>query len=237
MGIADRWRRLVSRASGRRWLVGTREQALVTAREAMVRDQIEKRGVHDPRVLAAMRRVERHLFVPPGWEPEAYADRAIGMGDGQTISQPYIVAVMTELLELAGEERVLEVGTGSGYQAAVLSQLAKTVHTIELRSRHLERVRTLLSEQGCANVTCHAGDGSSGLAEFAPFDAILVSAAPSFVPSKLNDQLAEGGRLVIPVGETRQELRVYQKREGQIVERRLFAVQFVPLIRGPAREG
>lgn len=218
-------------------LVGTREQALITAREAMVRDQIEQRGVRDPRVLAAMRRVERHLYVPPGWEPEAYADRAIGMGEGQTISQPYIVAVMTELLELRGEERVLEVGTGSGYQAAVLSQLAKTVHTIELRSRHLERVRTLLIEQGCANVTCHAGDGSSGLAEFAPFDAILVSAAPSFVPTKLQDQLAEGGRLVIPVGETRQELRVYQKREGQIVERRLFPVQFVPLIRGPAREG
>lgn len=199
----------------------------------MVRDQIERRGVRDPRVLAALREVERHRFVPPEWEPEAYADRPLGIGSGQTISQPYIVAKMTESLALAGTERVLEVGTGSGYQAAILSRLASEVHTIELRERHFERVRALLFELGCANVTCHLGDGARGLPEFAPFDAILVSAAPSETPAALFDQLGEGGRLVIPVGGARQELHVYSKRDGRIEEQRLFAVSFVPLVSEP----
>lgn len=233
MSLADRWRKLVSRASGRRFLVASREERLREARLSMVRDQIERRGVRDERVLAAMRAVERHRFVPAEWEPEAYADRPLGIGAGQTISQPYIVARMTELLALTGAERVLEVGTGSGYQAAILSRLCAEVHTIELRPKHFERVRALLSELDCANVTCHLGDGSLGLPDHAPFDAILVSAAPEETPSALFDQLAEGGRLVIPVGGARQELRIYEKREGRIEERRLFGVSFVPLVSAP----
>ncbi len=199
-------------------------------REGMVREQIERRGIRDPRVLAAMRKVERHRFLPPNRIDEAYSDKAVAIGSGQTISQPYIVAVMSEVLRLNGEERVLEVGTGSGYQAAILGELAREVFTIERIPAHFERARTILAELSCGNVTCVLGDGAKGLPEGAPFDAILVAAAGKDLPQPLIDQLADGGRLVIPVGVEQQELLLYEKHDGTAVGRSLFPVQFVPLV-------
>jgi protein-L-isoaspartate(D-aspartate) O-methyltransferase len=205
-------------------------------REAMVREQIEARGVRDPRVLAALRAVPRERFVAPALRQRAYDDGPLPIGEGQTISQPYIVAVMTEALRPEAGDRVLEVGTGSGYQAAVLARLVARVYTIELLPPLARRARALLSELGVANVEVFEGDGYLGLPQHAPFDGILLTAAPPEVPAALLAQLAVGGRLVAPVGESEQQLRVLEKTPAGMVSETLFPVRFVPMVPGKRDE-
>jgi len=198
-------------------------------RAAMVADQIEARGVRDPLVLAAMRRVPRHRLVPEDVRPLAYADHPLPIGSGQTISQPYVVALMTEALGLAGGERVLEVGTGSGYQAAVLAEIAGEVRTVEIVPELAQRAARDLAALGYRNVHVREGDGYRGWPERAPFDAIVVTAAPDHVPQPLVDQLAVGGRLVIPVGDRDQELLVLERTPDGVERRTLTPVRFVPM--------
>jgi len=206
------------------------------ARERMVAGQIAARGISDARVLEAMRRVQRHLFLPESLRAEAYADRALPIAHGQTISQPYIVALMTELAALRPDARVLEVGTGSGYQAAVLAVLVREVYTIEIVEPLAAEARERLRRLGHANVWVRAGDGYRGWPEKAPFDAILVTAAPPEIPAPLLEQLAPGGRLVAPVGRDRQELVVVERREGGWSRRTVLPVLFVPMT-GEAQKG
>jgi len=199
------------------------------AREGMVKEQIEGRGIKDPLTLAAMRKVPRHLFVPSAAADQAYGDFPLPIGEGQTISQPYIVAFMTEALGLRGGENVLEIGTGSGYQSAVLSQIAGRVHTIEIVPALAAEARARLARLGHRNVTVRAGDGYLGWPEAAPFDAIMVTAAAPRIPEPLKQQLAEGGRLVVPVGDEYQELIVVTRRGSAFAERRVLPVRFVPM--------
>jgi len=205
------------------------EAALARAREAMVRETIAARGVKDGRTLAAMRHVLRHLFVPPALVSQAYADYPLPIGHAQTISQPYIVAFMTEALGLQGGEKVLEVGTGSGYQSAVLAEIAAKVYTIEIVPALAEEARQRLTRLGYANVEVRAGDGYAGWPEAAPFDGILVTAAAPRVPQPLKEQLRDGGRLVLPVGDEYQELVVVTRRGDAFEERRVLSVRFVPM--------
>lgn len=205
------------------------ERDFQAMRQKMVETQIKSRGIKDERVLSAMLKVERHRFVPKTYEAQAYSDQPLPIGEGQTISQPYIVALMTELLELKGEERVLEVGTGSGYQAAILSELAKEVYTIEIIETLASSARALLSELGYQNIQVKAGDGYLGWPEHAPFDAIIVTCAPDHIPNPLLDQLKEGGRLVVPVGTHSQELKKIVKRSGKIETMDVIPVIFVPM--------
>lgn len=203
------------------------------ARARMVREQIAARGITDERVLAALRKVPRHELVPEHARGAAYEDRPLPIGEGQTISQPYIVAAMSAALELSGDEKVLEVGTGSGYQAAVLSELAAEVYTIELEPTLAARAKADLERMGADNVHVRAGDGYAGWPEQAPFDAIIVTAAPEEVPQPLVDQLKEGGRMVIPVGDWVQELVLLVKTPEGLERRELMGVRFVPLRRHP----
>jgi len=200
-------------------------------REAMVRNQIEARNVRDPRVLAAMRAVPRHCFVPEYETASAYHDSPLPIGQGQTISQPYIVALMSEMLELTGDERVLEIGTGSGYQAAVLARLAAEVITVERFESLAQEARERLQGLGIDNVHVEVGDGSLGWPACAPYDAIIVTAASPEVPPPLEEQLAEGGRLIVPAGPrwTQQLVRV-RRVHGQLKRERTIGVAFVPLI-------
>jgi protein-L-isoaspartate(D-aspartate) O-methyltransferase len=199
-------------------------------REEMVSEQIKRRGIYDPRLLEVFRKVPRHLFVNPLDVDEAYNDYPLQIGSGQTISQPYIVAYMTDLLGLKGSENVLEIGTGSGYQAAILSYMAKTVHTIERMTDLAEHAHEILFNLGIHNVFFHSGDGSNGWAEAAPYNGILVTAAAPSAPQPLLDQLAEGGRLVIPVGaRSNQDLQFWKKQDGQSTCEIRMAVTFVPL--------
>jgi protein-L-isoaspartate(D-aspartate) O-methyltransferase len=198
------------------------------ARAAMVRE-IEARGVSDPRVLAAMREVERHRFVPDALRAQAYDDRPLPIGQGQTISQPYIVALMTELAAVRPGARVLEIGTGSGYQAAVLSLLAGEVYTIEIVEPLAREARERLARLGHQNVSVRAGDGYRGWLEKAPFDAILLTAAPPQIPGPLLEQLAPGGRLVAPVGDAAQELVLVEKTPSGLRRRSIVRVAFVPM--------
>jgi protein-L-isoaspartate(D-aspartate) O-methyltransferase len=200
-------------------------------RERMVYNQIEARGVRDQRVLDAMRTVPRHLFVPAYQVGAAYRDTPLAIGQGQTISQPYIVALMTELLELAGDERVLEIGTGSGYQAAILGRLAAKVITIERFAELAQEARERLSRLGYANVRVEVGDGTLGWPPDAPYDGIIVTAASPELPEPLPDQLADGGRLVVPVGPRwTQHLVRLRRRGGTFTTESLIGVAFVPLI-------
>ena len=205
------------------------KEDFVIMREKMVENQIKARGVKDPRVLSAMLKVERHLFVPPEKRSSAYADQPLPIGEGQTISQPYIVALMTELSELKGEEKVLEVGTGSGYQAAILGELAKEVYSIEIVEKLASSAKDLLLNLGYKNITVKAGDGYLGWPEVAPFDAIIVTCAPDHIPKPLLDQLKEGGRMVLPVGSYSQELKKITKRSGKIETTSVIPVVFVPM--------
>ncbi len=198
-------------------------------REKMVETQIKARGVKDERVLSAILKVERHLFVPIEYQNLAYSDQPLPIGEGQTISQPYIVALMTELLELKGDERVLEIGTGSGYQAAILGELAKEVYTIEIIDSLASSARKRLIELGYKNIQVRSGDGYQGWPEMAPFDAIIVTAAPDHIPKPLLEQLKEGGRMVIPVGGYSQELKKIVKRSGRIETTDVIPVLFVPM--------
>lgn len=199
-------------------------------RNRMVDDQMLTRDIHDPRVLKAMRAVPRHCFVRPDHSHLAYTDGPLPIGKGQTISQPYIVALMTQLLKLEGDEKVLEVGTGSGYQAAVLAHLAREVHTIERHAALAEDAARILENLGFNNVHVHVGDGSIGLLEYAPYQDIIVTAAAPDVPTALLDQLDDSGHLVIPVGgQTGQTLERWQ-RHGSSHAREIFVpVAFVPL--------
>jgi len=198
-------------------------------RDWMVKAQIESRGVKDSMVLKAMRKVPRHLFVPKSYQEEAYADEPLPIGEGQTISQPYIVALMTELLGLKGGEKVLEIGTGSGYQAAILAEIAKEVYSIEIICPLAERAESSLKELGYKNVTVKCGDGYQGWKEHSLFDGIIVTAAPDHIPQPLVDQLKIGGRLVIPVGELFQELILVTKTEKGIKKENVIPVRFVPM--------
>ncbi|UCD63260.1 MAG: protein-L-isoaspartate(D-aspartate) O-methyltransferase [Candidatus Zixiibacteriota bacterium] len=205
------------------------EQDYHRQRESMVAQQIEARGVLDVDLLAAMRKVERHRFVPDKMKPHAYRDYPLPIGEDQTISQPYIVALMTELLALQPEDKVLEIGTGSGYQAAVLAELVDSVFTIEIVVPLAERAEALLKELEYDNVFVRCGDGYAGWPEHAPFDGIIVTCAPPRVPEPLKEQLAEGGRMVIPVGTMWQELMLIRKRDGRIVKESVIPVRFVPM--------
>jgi len=211
------------------------QDAFAADRERMVAAQIASRDVRDARVLAAMREVPRHRFVPDTLQMQAYDDRPLPIGHDQTISQPYIVALMTQLARPGPADRALEVGTGSGYQAAVLSRLVSHVYTIELVEALARSAEQRLTELRYTNVTTRAGDGYAGWPEMAPFDIILVTAAPDHVPAPLLQQLKEGGRMVVPVGPVAevQELQLIEKdHQGRIRTRRVAPVRFVPLLRG-----
>lgn len=201
------------------------------ARERMVETQIKARGIKDERVLQAMRKVPRHLFVDPALRDQAYGDYPLPIGEGQTISQPYIVALMTEALELKGQERVLEIGTGSGYQTAILAELVLWVYTIERHAFLQERAKRILFELGYRNISFKIGDGTLGWPEVSPFDAIIVTACAPQIPPPLIDQLAEGGRIVIPVGDEFSQMLVKGvKRGGVLHTKNLEPVRFVKLI-------
>lgn len=200
------------------------------ARRNMVEYQIKARGIKDKRVLSAMLKVPRHLFVPEEMRDMAYRDEPLPIGYGQTISQPYIVAYMTEALKLRPEDKVLEIGTGSGYQTAILAELVRDVYTIEIIPELSERAQETLKNLGYTNIEFLIGDGSKGWPEKAPFDAILVSAAPAEVPPALVEQLQINGRLVIPVGTDSQELVLIKKTKKGLEKTRLIGVRFVPLI-------
>jgi len=208
---------------------GAGEARFAALRDRMVAEQIQARDVTDLRVLAAMRKVPRHRFVPERHRLEAYDDHPLPIGEGQTISQPYIVAIMSELLRLEGGERVLEVGTGSGYQAAVLAGLAAEVYSIEIVEPLARQAAATLRELGYTGVAVRAGDGYLGWPEAAPFDAIIVTAAPDHVPQPLVDQLKPGGRLVIPVGVFYQELLQCVKAPQGLQCTSVIPVRFVPL--------
>jgi protein-L-isoaspartate(D-aspartate) O-methyltransferase len=208
---------------------------LTTARQLMVNSQLRARGISDERVLSAMLRVPRHEFVPEPYRPQAYEDHPLPIGDGQTISQPYIVALMLESLQLTSNDKVLEVGTGSGYVTALLAELAAKVFSIERHGTLAETARTLLAALGYANVSVVIGDGALGLPAFAPFDAILVSAAALHLPPALPSQLREGGRMIIPVGsDDSQQLHFIRMVNGQPIDSLRELVRFVPLV--PSQE-
>jgi protein-L-isoaspartate(D-aspartate) O-methyltransferase len=197
----------------------------------MVATQIRKRGITDERVLHVMATVPRHEFIPPLWIEQAYADEPLPIGHGQTISQPYIVAAMVASLGLTGSENVLEIGTGCGYQAAVVSLLAREVHSVELLPDLAQSAAERLQRLGYANVHVHSGDGTLGWPELSPYDAILIAAAAPAVPEPLLQQLAEGGGLIAPVGEeSKQELRLLTKRDGQLLVKQGGPCRFVPLM-------
>ncbi len=197
-------------------------------REKMVQDQIESRGIANAQVLRAMRTVPRHLFVPEEFQNRAYEDRALSIGQGQTISQPYMVATMLQAAGLVGEENVLEIGTGSGYQAALLSYLAETVHTIEILPSLAESAGGLLKTY--PNVSVHLGDGSTGFLHHAPFDMIIVAAATPKVPDAWLAQLRDGGQLLVPIGKGSREILTRMKRRGELWETQALGdCAFVPL--------
>ena len=201
----------------------------------MVRNQIEARGVKNQRVLAALRKVPRHMFVPADLQERAYDDRPLPIGHNQTISQPYIVGLMTELLDPSPDHRVLEIGTGSAYQAAILAQLVKQVHSIEIVPELAQSAQEVLRRLGNHNVSVRQGDGYAGWPELAPFDRIILTAAPPKIPTALLDQLKPGGRLVAPEGDRYQELVVIDKHpDGSLTRRPSIPVMFVPMVRGTA---
>ncbi len=210
------------------------EEFFVKARKRMVEEQIIARGVKDKRVLLAMGTVPRHLFVPQNMRNHSYQDTPLPIGSGQTISQPYIVALMTELLSLKEGDKVLEIGAGSGYQAAILSLLVKEVHTIEIKKELAERAEKILYELGYSNVTVYIRDGYMGLPEESPFDAIIVTAAAPEIPPALIEQLKPGGRMVIPLGKpshTQSLTLLTKEASGKIKKEELAPVLFVPLTR------
>ena len=197
----------------------------------MVQEQLIPRGINEPRVLSAFRRVQRHKFVPNKMEDMAYSDHPLPVGEGQTISQPYMVALMTEKLALSGEEKVLEIGTGSGYQAAILAELAKEVYSMERFSPLANKAQETLASLGYNNIHIKVGDGTLGWKEFAPFDRIIVTAGAPHIPESLFEQLSENGKLVIPVGGSfSQVLTVAEKKRGKISQEEICGCVFVPLV-------
>ena len=201
-------------------------------REDMVRSQLIVRGISSEEVLNAMRNVPRHEFVPDEYRRFSYADQPLPIGEGQTISQPYIVAYMTEILQIRRGEKVLEIGTGSGYQAAILRETGAEVYSMEVIRSLAEKAKTTLARLGYTDIHLKTGDGYMGWPEYAPFDAILVTCSPSVIPIPLKQQLAEGGRMIIPVGEQGlvQYLYLLEKREGRIRQKNVLPVRFVPMV-------
>ena len=200
-------------------------------RKRMVEYQIKARGIDDKRVIDAFLRVERHRFVPDGYIPHAYEDRPLPIGEGQTISQPYIVAFMTHVLSLSRTDQVLEIGTGSGYQAAILGELCDNVYTVEVIPSLGRKAEGLIRELGYENVRVKIGDGYEGWKEYAPYDAIIVTCSPTHVPEPLKEQLKEGGRMVIPVGEAYdQTLIMFRKIGDRLKEEKRLPVRFVPMV-------
>ena len=210
----------------------TNQNSYMKRRINMVDNQIKSRGVSDQKVLNAMLKVERHKFVPPGMRLYAYNDHALSIGEGQTISQPYIVAIMTETLELDRTKKVLEIGTGSGYQAAILAEICDSVFTIEIIENLGKKAAKLLSSLNYDNIYTRIGDGYQGWKEHSPFDAIIVTCAPTHIPQPLKDQLAEGGKMIIPVGGSfAQELILLTKDKGKIKQKDVIPVRFVPMVK------
>ena len=200
-------------------------------RKAMVDSQMIARGIHNNEIINALLKVERHLFVPERYRNQAYGDHPLPIGEGQTISQPYIVAFMTQILDLKRTDKVLEIGTGSGYQAAVLGELSDHVYTIEINEPLGRRARELLKELDYDNVKVKIGDGYKGWKEHAPFDAIIVTCAPTHVPDPLKEQLKEGGRMIIPVGEFYDQRLLYIKKiNNELKQQSEFPVRFVPMV-------
>ena len=212
-------------------LISAEEGDFFMQRKKMVESQIMKRGIHDQRVLDAMLKVERHVFLPHELKELAYTDQPLPIGKGQTISQPYIVALMSELAKIKSNDRVLEIGTGSGYQAAILAELSKEVYTIEIIPELAEKAEGLLKKLGYENIKVRQGDGYLGWPEYAPFDVIIVTAAPIEVPEELVSQFSEGGRMVIPIGEAgNQVLKLLIKSSGEVIEKEVIPVRFVPMV-------
>lgn len=209
------------------------DSALAKMRHRMVREQIVARGISDKQVIAAMEKVPRHLFVDSKYLSRAYDDHPLPIEADQTISQPYIVALMTESLKLDSTKKVLEIGTGSGYQAAILAEIAKEVYSIEIVDTLARLANARLKKQGYTNIRIRSGDGYLGWPEAAPFDGIIVTCAPPEIPQALVDQLSDdGGRMVVPVGVSWQELILIVKDGGKITKRSIAPVQFVPMIEG-----
>ena len=206
------------------------------SRKQMVEHQVVSRGVKDERVLDAMLKVPRHLFVGETIQHLAYSDQPLPVGEEQTISQPYMVAVMTEYLRLKGHEKVLEIGTGSGYQTAILAELAEEVYTVEIVEGLAQKARRSLQELGYQNIHFRIGDGYFGWEEYAPFHAIIVTCGPDCVPQPLLDQLMEGGQLVIPVGSFYQILTILEKVKGEVKETESISCRFVPMTGKHGRE-
>lgn len=206
------------------------EENFEEKRQRMVGEQIKARGIKDRRVLAAMEKVPRHEFVPDKIRPHSYNDEPLSIGEGQTISQPYIVAYMTEVLQLEDDKKVLEIGTGSGYQTAILAEIVRDVYSVEIIESLSRRSRDILAELGYTNIQYKVGDGSYGWNEFAPFDAIIVTAAPRVTPQPLQEQLSIGGKLIVPVGDSFQELVLIVKNKKGFTEKKLLSVRFVPLV-------
>jgi protein-L-isoaspartate(D-aspartate) O-methyltransferase len=201
-------------------------------RERMVSVQIKARGITDENVLKAMKKVERHRFVGQQYRRQAYEDYPLPIGEGQTISQPYIVALMTQVLNLDDTKKVLEIGSGSGYQTAVLAEICHSVYTIELVDTLGKKAAKLLADMGYGNIKVKVGDGYQGWEKYSPFDAIIVTCAPTHVPQALKEQLAEGGRMIIPVGEQfAQELVLLTKQKGELMKDAVIPVRFVPMMR------
>jgi protein-L-isoaspartate(D-aspartate) O-methyltransferase len=198
----------------------------------MVLEQLVDRGIKDRRVIKAMQKVERHRFVPEEYRSVAYGDHPLPIGYEQTISQPYVVAFMTEVLQLKPTDRVLEIGTGSGYQAAILAEICDSVFTIEIVPELAHRAKNLLEQLGYKNIQVKHGDGYQGWPEKAPFDAIIVTCSPTKIPQPLKSQLKEGGRMIIPVGypETGQELYLIRKENERLIEKAVLPVRFVPMV-------
>lgn len=208
------------------------EARFAQLRQQMVQTQLVSRGIQDPRILDVMGRVPRHLFLDPMQREGAYEDSPISIGRGQTLSQPYIVAFMTEQLKLTGQERVLEIGTGSGYQTAVLAELVQRVYTLEVLEPLALGARFLLGRLGYQNIEFAVGDGRLGWPEEAPFDAILAAAAAEDIPAPLRDQIADGGKMILPLGQDHQDLWLFLRSGSELVSQRLLPVRFVPLVHG-----
>jgi protein-L-isoaspartate(D-aspartate) O-methyltransferase len=207
------------------------ENNFTVLRHHMVKTQIEARGINDPKVIRAFQKVERHRFILPEYLPKAYEDYPLPIDEGQTISQPYIVAFMTEALDLKPSNKILEIGTGSGYQAAILAEICDSVFTIEIFPKLGEKAKDLFSELGYKNIFSKIGDGYKGWPENAPFDAIIVTCSPTHIPQPLKDQLAEGGRMIIPIGSyPSQSLVLLEKQKGKIKQKKILPVRFVPMI-------
>ncbi len=209
-----------------------KKEIMKQQRERMIREHISSRDISDQRVIDAMRETERELFIQEKYFIDAYGDHPLPIGHGQTISQPYIVALMSQLCEFTGEEKVLEIGCGSGYQAAILSRLAKEIYSIERIDALAQKAGQILSDTGCLNVKVIHGDGFEGLPDEAPFDVILLTAAPDRIPQKLIDQLADNGRLIAPVGESIQKLIKIVRKGENILSEVITYVRFVPMVKG-----